>query len=102
MGVSENRGPSNSTLTSRILIIRTPKQGTPNFRKLPKWDFGDLGLAGVGDLDVLATYQGTLSEHNARNFQSSDTRVQWHSSSSSSSIAIVVAIVVGGERRVSD
>ena len=35
MGVSENRGPSYSTLKSRILIIRTPKYGTPNFRKLP-------------------------------------------------------------------
>ena len=35
MGVSENRGPYYSTLNSRILIIRTPRQGTPNFRKLP-------------------------------------------------------------------
>ena len=35
MGASENRGPLKSTLNSRILIIRTPKQGTPNFRKLP-------------------------------------------------------------------
>ena len=35
MGVSENRGPQHSTLNSRILIIRTPKQGAPNFRKLP-------------------------------------------------------------------
>ena len=35
LGVSENRGPKYSTLNSRILIIRTPKQGTPNFRKLP-------------------------------------------------------------------
>ena len=34
LGVSENRGPQYSTLNSRILIIRTPKQGTPNFRKL--------------------------------------------------------------------
>ena len=33
MGVSENRG--YSTLNSRILIIRTPKYGAPNFRKLP-------------------------------------------------------------------
>ena len=29
------RGPEHSTLNSRILIVRTPKQGTPNFRKLP-------------------------------------------------------------------
>ena len=31
MGVSENRGPKHSTLNSRILVIRTPKQGTPIF-----------------------------------------------------------------------
>ena len=35
MGASENRGPEYSTPNSRILIIRTPKQGTPNLRKLP-------------------------------------------------------------------
>ena len=35
MGVSENRGPEYSTLNSRTPIIRIPKQGTPNFRKLP-------------------------------------------------------------------
>ena len=35
MGVSENREPYYSTLHSRILIIKTPKQGIPNFRKLP-------------------------------------------------------------------
>ena len=34
MGVSENRGPEYSTPNS-ILIIRIPKYGTPNFRKLP-------------------------------------------------------------------
>ena len=34
MGVSENRGPKYSTLNSRILVIRTPKSSTPNFRKL--------------------------------------------------------------------
>ena len=33
VGVSENRGPEYSTLNSRILIIRTPKYRTPNFRK---------------------------------------------------------------------
>ena len=31
-GVSENRGPEYRTLNSRILIVRTPKYGTPNFR----------------------------------------------------------------------
>ena len=36
MVVSETRGPQYSTLNSRILIIRTPKLGTPNFRKLPR------------------------------------------------------------------
>ena len=42
MGVSENTGPSYSTLNSRILIIRTPKkQGTPNFRKVPYETSGD-------------------------------------------------------------
>ena len=35
VGVSENREPQYSTLNCRILIIRTTKQGTPNFRKLP-------------------------------------------------------------------
>ena len=35
MGVSENRGPYYRTPNSRILIIRIPKYGTPNFRKLP-------------------------------------------------------------------
>ena len=35
VGVSENGGPCYSTLNSKILIIRTPKRGTPNFRKLP-------------------------------------------------------------------
>ena len=35
MRVSEARGPKYSTLNSRILIIRTPKHGTPNFQKLP-------------------------------------------------------------------
>ena len=30
-----NTGPSYSTLNCRILIIRTPKEGTPSFRKLP-------------------------------------------------------------------
>ena len=34
MGVSENRGPGYGILNSRTLIIRTPRQGTPNFRKL--------------------------------------------------------------------
>ena len=29
MGVSENRGPQYCALNTRILIIRTPKQGTP-------------------------------------------------------------------------
>ena len=43
MGVSEKRGPEYSTLNSRILIIRTPKQGTPNFRKLPYLCLGILG-----------------------------------------------------------
>ena len=35
MGLSNNRGPEYSNLNSRILIIRAPKYGTPNFRKLP-------------------------------------------------------------------
>ena len=37
MGVSENGAGRalDSTRNSRILIIRTPKYGTPNFRKLP-------------------------------------------------------------------
>ena len=37
MGVFESRGSYYSTLNSRILIIviRSPKYGTPNFRKLP-------------------------------------------------------------------
>ena len=35
MGVSENRGPLYNTLNSRILILGTPKKGTPNFWKLP-------------------------------------------------------------------
>ena len=35
LGVSENRGSQYSTLNSRILVIRTPRKGTPNFRKLP-------------------------------------------------------------------
>ena len=34
-GVSQNKGPYYSTLNSRILIIRTPKQGTLNFRIRP-------------------------------------------------------------------
>ena len=34
-GVSENRGHYYSTLNRRIRIIRTPKEGTPNSRKLP-------------------------------------------------------------------
>ena len=37
LGFSENRGPEYSTLNSRILIIiiiRTPKYGTPNFPKI--------------------------------------------------------------------
>ena len=33
MGVSENRGPKYSTLNSRILILRTPKEGTLIFGK---------------------------------------------------------------------
>ena len=48
MGVSETRGPEYSTLNSRILIIRTPKEGTPNFRKLPFRVYGI--LEGAGDL----------------------------------------------------
>ena len=38
-GVSENRGPQYSTLNSGIRVIRTPKQGSPDFPKLPneKW-----------------------------------------------------------------
>ena len=35
MGVSENRGPQYSTLSSRILVIRTPKQDNPYFQKPP-------------------------------------------------------------------
>ena len=35
LGVSEDRGPSYSTLSSRILIIRNPKIRYPNFRKVP-------------------------------------------------------------------
>ena len=35
VGVSENGGPSYSTLFCRILVVRTPKYGTPYFRKLP-------------------------------------------------------------------
>ena len=35
LGVSENREPQKRTLNCRILIIRTPKQGTPYFQKLP-------------------------------------------------------------------
>ena len=35
LGVAENRGSEYSTLNSRILIIRTPTKGTPNFWKLP-------------------------------------------------------------------
>ena len=35
MGDSENSGPNIVPLNSRILIIRTPKSGTPNFRKIP-------------------------------------------------------------------
>ena len=35
MEVSENRGPQYSTLNSRILIIGTPKQGTPLFPETP-------------------------------------------------------------------
>ena len=36
MGVSEKRGPEYSTLNSRVLIIRTPKNEVPLiFRKLP-------------------------------------------------------------------
>ena len=35
LGVSENRGPQSRTPNSRILIIRTPKYGTPHFRKPP-------------------------------------------------------------------
>ena len=31
MGVSTNRGSRYSTLNTRILIVRTPKQGTPIF-----------------------------------------------------------------------
>ena len=34
MGVSENRVPNIATQKFRILIIRTPKLGTPSFRKL--------------------------------------------------------------------
>ena len=34
-GVSEKRGPEYSSLNSRILIVRTPKYGTPNFRNIP-------------------------------------------------------------------
>ena len=37
MGVSENRGPEYSTLNSRILITRTPKQGTLIFGKSHIW-----------------------------------------------------------------
>ena len=42
LGVSENRGASYSTLNIRILIIRTPNEVSPNFRKLPfrVWGFG--------------------------------------------------------------
>ena len=36
--VSENRGPRYRTLNSRTLIIRTPKEGTPCFRKPPYFD----------------------------------------------------------------
>ena len=35
MRVSENRGPQYRTLNSRILIIRTPKQSTPQFSETP-------------------------------------------------------------------
>ena len=31
MGVSENRGPLYGTLNGRILIIRPPKWGTPDY-----------------------------------------------------------------------
>ena len=37
MGFPKIGDPKNSTLNSRILIIRTPTEGTPNFRKLPYW-----------------------------------------------------------------
>ena len=46
MGVSENRGPEYSTLNSRILIIRTPKEGTPNFRNSHFRVYGILEEAG--------------------------------------------------------
>ena len=35
MGVSENKGPQYSTLNSRILIIRTPPMGYPQFSETP-------------------------------------------------------------------
>ena len=35
MEASESRGPEYSTLNSRILIVRTPKYGTPYFLNLP-------------------------------------------------------------------
>ena len=46
LGVSENRGPEYSTLNSRMLIIRTPKQGTLIFGKshLGTWTLRGMSL----------------------------------------------------------
>ena len=48
MGVSVNRRPEYSTLNSRIPIIRTPKQGTPNFPKLSYNNIGTEDPLGEG------------------------------------------------------
>ena len=56
MGVSENRGPRYRTLNSRILIIRTPKYGTPNFRKLPYGALGSLKVPSWVVLEVEGSF----------------------------------------------
>ena len=57
LAVSENRGPQYNILNSRILITRSPKYGTPNFRKLPFRDLDDRVKASP-DLDSIV---GTLA-----------------------------------------
>ena len=64
VGVSENRGPSYSTLNSRILIIREPKiryPPPPYFRKLPGFRAGQGYGAGTplgSEIAVLPPSEG--------------------------------------------
>ena len=62
LGVSENRGPQYSTLNSRILIIRIPKQSTLIFGK--SHIFGTPNLTPTLNASLPTVITGHMSEVN--------------------------------------